>query len=60
MVPGPEDPERLHDGDEVMQDPIVASQGKLTFFFFIFHVFSFFCCRGQGSRHAKNEGSSDL
>jgi hypothetical protein len=40
MVPGPEDPERMHHGDEVMQDP--TSQNKLIFFFFIFHVFSFF------------------
>ena len=57
MVPGPEDPERLHQGDEVMQDP--TSPNKLIFSSSSMCSRSF-CCRGQGSRHVENEGSSDL
>jgi hypothetical protein len=58
MVPGPEDPERLHQGDEVMQDP--TSPNKLIFSSSSSMCSRSFCCRGQGSRHVENEGSSDL
>jgi hypothetical protein len=45
MVPGPENPERLHHGDEVMQDPTSQKQAD---FFFIFHVLSFFLLSRSG------------